>query len=55
MRHRKIKRSRAYHAMRPIGHVDHIMAAKNDVMGSMVIMALTLGCLSVMRVLLTHP
>jgi hypothetical protein len=40
--------------MGPIGRVDHLIAAKNDVVGSMLIMALVLGCLSVMRFLLTQ-
>jgi|HubBroStandDraft_1064217.scaffolds.fasta_scaffold4548395_1 hypothetical protein len=54
MRNSEIKRSKAYHSMDPIGHVDHMLAAKNDVVGSIVIMALMLVCLSVMRILLTR-
>lgn len=50
---RKINRSKVYHSIGPVGRIDHTVTAKNDVMGSMVIMALMLACLSVMRLLLT--
>jgi hypothetical protein len=53
MRKRKIKRSTIYHSINPIAPVNHVLRAKHDTIGSMVIVGLVLVCLSVMRLLLT--
>ncbi|HEY1662825.1 MAG TPA: hypothetical protein VGI03_10440 [Verrucomicrobiae bacterium] len=53
MRRRKVKRSAVYHSINTVAPVNHVLRARNDVMGSMVIVALVLGCLSVMRLILT--
>lgn len=43
-----------YHLIQPIATINQPLRAKNDIIGSMVVMALMLGCLIVMRILLTQ-
>lgn len=54
MRKRKIKRSTVYHSINTVAPINHVLRAKHDVMGSMLIVILMLGCLSVMRIILTQ-
>jgi hypothetical protein len=54
MRRRKIKRSTVYHSTNTVAPINHVLRAKHDVMGSMLIVILMLGCLSVMRIILTQ-
>jgi hypothetical protein len=54
MRKRNIKRSMVYHTIDTIAPINHLLKARNDIMGSVVIIALMVGCLSLMRFLLTQ-
>ena len=54
MQNRKIKRSTICELMSTIAPINHVLRARNDIVGSMVTVALVLGCLSVMRLILAH-
>jgi hypothetical protein len=43
-----------YHLIQPIATMNQPLRAKNDIVGSMVVIALMLGCVIVMRLLLTQ-
>lgn len=47
-----VKRSGLYHLMNPIAPINHVLKARVDVWGSVAIVALTLGTVSLMRMLL---
>ncbi|MGO8764294.1 MAG: hypothetical protein ACLQSR_04060 [Limisphaerales bacterium] len=53
MRKRKINRSTVYHSLNTVVPINHVLRARHDIMGSLVIVILMLVCLSVMRILLT--
>ena len=54
MRPRIIKRSPVYYLINTIAPINHVLKAKYDAVGSMLIIILMLGCLSLMRMLLSN-